>query len=59
MKENISPPDNATKFLVIATRKSVGEIIHLPPSAIDVLQIALENKRGQLAEKTHIISHVL
>lgn len=57
--ENISPDDNETKFLVIATRESVTQAIHLPPSDIDTLMVSLTNKPRQLANKTVLLSYIL
>lgn len=50
VQENISPADNATKFVVIATRESIWKVIHLPPSNIEILRVILSDQPGQLWE---------
>lgn len=51
VQEKISPDKNATKFVVIATRESIWEIMNLPPSEVDILRVTLEDKPMQLASK--------
>lgn len=58
IRENISPADNATKFVVIATRESVWKVIHLPPSNIEILRIILSDKPGQLWEATTLLGNL-
>lgn len=48
IREGISPSDNATKFVVIATKESVSDVIHLPPSDIEILRVILSDQPGQL-----------
>ena len=57
--ENISPDDNETKFLVIATRKTVSQVMNLRPSDIDTLMVRLTNKPRQLANKLVLLSYIL
>ena len=56
IQEHISPADNATKFVIIATRKSVWEIMNLPPSEVDILRVTLEDKPVELASKLMALS---
>lgn len=58
VQEDISPSDNATKFVVIATKESVWEVTNLPPSEVDLLRVALENKPLQFALKLLAIGQI-
>lgn len=58
VREQISPTDNATKFVVIATRESLWEVIDLPPSEVDILRVALEDKPLQFALKLLAIGQI-
>lgn len=56
VREHISPADNATKFLVIATKVSINAVLNLSPSQIDVLHMNLRNRVGELALKIGLIT---
>lgn len=56
IRENISPADNATKFVVIATRDSVKRVAQLPPSDIDILRVTLSDRKFQLSVKTALVN---
>lgn len=56
IRENISPADNATKFIVIATRDSVKRVAQLPPSDIDILRVTLSDRKFQLSVKTALVN---
>lgn len=58
VQEDISPADNATKFVVIATRESVRQVSGLPPSEIDILRVMLKDKPMNLASKLTEIGKV-
>lgn len=58
IREGISPSDNATKFVVIATRESIWKVIHLPPSHIEILRVILSDKPGQLWEATTLLGNL-
>ncbi len=58
VQENISPADNATKFVVIATKESVSDVIHLPPSDIEILSVILSDQPGQLWEATTLLGNL-
>ena len=58
VQENISPADNATKFVVIATKESVSDVIHLPPSDIEILSVILSDQSGQLWEATTLLGNL-
>jgi prephenate dehydratase len=56
-QENISPADNATKFVVITTKESVSGVTHLPPSDIEILKVMLSDQPGQLWEATTLLGN--
>lgn len=55
VQRDISPSDNATKFILIATRESVWDVMNIPPSELDILRVTLADKPLQLAQKLSAI----